>query len=101
MSDNILKKIYDKEFHEKISKNPKIYAEQIGYENLSSDVDVVVVKNTKDIIYMVMPEASAELDLSDIQAAGTSSSVSSGGTFSTATMTLGCASTLGTIGSAK
>ncbi len=61
-------KIFDKEFRKNITSNPSLYAREL---DSSISTDVVVKKNTRDIIYVVIPNENLLLDeLKDLSAAG-------------------------------
>lgn len=94
-----------------IRADPKRYAVDIGL--LSAEavdaVEVRVVTNARDTIYLQLPGPSVfdgaldDAALGRLQAAGsngTAGTTTSASTFSTATSTAGCASTASTVGTA-
>ncbi len=89
----------NKEFRNKLRKDPYSV---LNYIN--KDIDIIVTTNTKDTVYLVIPDMSDNniQELSQISAAGTAGSFGSLGTVGTASTaacpsTAATASTLGTI----
>lgn len=100
---DIVNKIYNKDFRQKLTTNPKRYYKEFN-DGLLDDVEIVVKKNTKDISYIVMP-ASDIGDLDRIQAAGVGCAGSVGSVFTastlgTATSTASSFGSAGSIGTA-
>lgn len=103
---DLVSKLYDKEFRAQLVEDPKAALAAMSAEQSEpayapdGNVEYKVVKNTKDTIYVVLENPGAEIDLDNIQAAGVTSSISTGGTAGTATLTVSSVGSLGTIGSA-
>lgn len=106
-------RLLDPETRRQIRADPRRFAADIGLLDVDAAavaaVDVRVVTNTRDTLYIQLPGPSVfaeELDdaaLGRIQAAGsngTAGTTTSASTLSTATSTAGCASTASTIGTA-
>ncbi len=101
-----IKKLYNKEFRQKFVNEPNKYIKDLGYSN---DIEVKVVRSTKDITYFaifdpallskdILNKVSAA-GLDNVSTAGTAGTVGTVGTvlFSTAG-TLGSFGTLGSAG---
>lgn len=103
-------RLLDPETRRQIRADPRRFAADIGLLDVdAAAVDVRVVTNTRDTLYIQLPGPSVfaeELDdaaLGRLQAAGsngTAGTTTSASTLSTATSTAGCASTASTIGTA-
>ena len=101
-NNNIIAKMRDKEFRAKLRSNPSEYAKDLGFE---AHVEYKVVTNSKDTVYFIFPKVdvnSENLNLEDIQAAGSASSagtVSTAGTAGSICTTISTAGSLTTAGS--
>ncbi len=95
MEDNTINnKMFDKDFRNKLRKNPKILYEMDS--NYKDNVQVKIVTNTKNKIHVVFP-SEQNIDLMTLQAgvkASTAGSVGSAGSLGTLS-TEGCSSTGG------
>lgn len=102
-NEDIYNNIIDKEFRKKLIANPSKYAKELGYD-IKDDTQIKVVKNTKNIMYinLVEVDGSKELDLTQVQAAGTSTAGTAGtaGTLGSISTTFLCSSTASTAGTA-
>lgn len=103
-------RLLDPETRRAIRADPRRFAADIGLLGGGADaVEVRVVTNTRDTLYIQLPgpsvfaEALDDAALSRLQAAGCNGSAgttTSASTFSTVTSTAGCASTASTVGTA-
>ncbi len=88
--------ITNKEFRNKLRKDPYSV---LNYIN--TDIDIIVKTNTKDTVYLVIPDMSDNniQELSQISAAGTASSAGSASTASSVSSIVGSLSTISSGGS--
>ncbi len=99
-------KLYDKTFRKNLRKNPKLYAREV-IKNLAEDIEVMVVSNTKNIIYVVfLKNDLLPLEVEKLTAAGDNPKIagsmfcaSSLGSLSTETSTTSSFSSIGSTGS--
>ncbi len=98
--------LHDKDFRQKLQDNPYYYAQDIG-SIYDDDTEIVIVKNTKHIIYFPIIETNDNIiDIERVQAGGaTAGSLASvgtagtGGTASCPALTVSSIGTIGTVGS--
>ncbi len=100
---NINKLLLDKEFRKQLREDKSAISTLYQYNK--EDVEYKVVTNSKDKIYVVIPNEDLYLNLENINAAathtvGSGGSVSTVGTLSTAGSYCTCASSLGSAASA-
>ncbi len=93
----------DKELRKSLRNDVRKFSHDLGYD-IPDNLDVVVVNNTKDKFYFVIPDKSISYeDVKSITAAevgvGTTGTVGTGGSISTLGSAGGTVGTLGTIGS--
>ncbi len=89
--------LYDSDFRKKLIANPKLMLQEINKE-----IEVNVVKNTRNTTYIVMPNNFSQADLENIQAAACASTIGTAGSASTlgsVCTTLGSTTTIGSVGS--
>ncbi len=102
MSKMFHDELHDKVFRENLLKNPRKYAQELGYE-LSPDTEIKIIKSDKHTIYLVGAHMG-DFDLDSISAAGfaasTASTLTTAGSASTICSTASTASSIGSISSA-
>ncbi|SMN02080.1 hypothetical protein SPONL_501 [uncultured Candidatus Thioglobus sp.] len=77
--------LYDKEFRKNLCNDPNKYISKLGIQLADNQV-AKVVKKTKNISYIVMPDFYGKIEsgeLSNIQAAGSASTAGTAGSAST------------------
>lgn len=96
--------IFDKEFRNKLMANPKEHYKEFN-NNLLDDVKIVVKKNTKDTIYIVIPSGDIMGNIDKVQAAGdcagTAGTAGSLSTYGCATTTASSFGSIASVGSAS
>ncbi len=101
------KLLFDKSFRNRLRNNPKVEISKSNHQDHNTEYKIVT--NTKDIVYIVMPDDSLYKELDNINVGGsiassaacvsTVGSASTYGTVATITSTTGSLSTLGSAGS--
>ncbi len=56
MTGDNISDLYDRDFRQGAKNDPKAYAERLGYVDLSDDVEVRTIVNTKEITHITLPE---------------------------------------------
>ena len=101
-TNDIFSKLMDKQTRQQLRDNPQLAGELFGYDASFSDITFVVKTNTKAVTYICIPPSQEEnLELHNIQAAGTSttSSLGSTSTAGSACSTISTAGSAGSLGS--
>lgn len=98
MNKEIYAKIVDKAFREKLIANPHKYSKELGYD-IANDIDIKIIKNTKEIFYVALAKLDIMENLEQIQAAGnTASCAGSASTLGSVTSTVSSGATASTLG---
>ena len=77
---DIQQKLYDKEFRARLCADPKGVLMELNQIDANTDMEFRIVKSTKETTYIALEQYSGELDLENIQAAGSSGCVGTAST---------------------
>lgn len=93
---------YDKKFRQELLSNPREALSRVNSDNVpAGNIEIKVIKNTKDRIYVVLNNANVDLqNLEFLSAAGVSTGGTAGtaGTIGTLCNTISTGSTASTVG---